>query len=74
MWNCDTAAANDNKENWEIMACFSIKKFLCILDIALEKRNELISTTFTLKWFLSIFEKPLDDKDLEVFLIEYALK
>ena len=56
------------------MACFSIKKFLCILDIALEKRNELISTTFTLKWFLSIFEKPLDDKDLEVFLIEYALK
>ena len=62
-------------ENSEISDLFfSIKYFFCILHMALEKKNQILSNSTQLKMFPSIIEKPLVNKDIEAFLTKFAFR
>ena len=62
-------------ENSEISDLFfSIKYFFCILHMALEKKNRILSNSTQLKMFPSIIEKPLVNNDIEAFLTKFAFR
>ena len=62
-------------ENSEISDLFfSNKYFFCILHMALEKKNRILSNSTQLKMFPSIIEKPLVNNDIEAFLTKFAFR